>query len=196
MLLDRHDVRPIVPSLVSIKSHEIVSYVQVVSFSIFLKDGKSKIYFLIWILAGQNNASHLSARPSSISNFPTSDAAVAVATMTTAARPRWAHPRCHAAAAPSTSQLIARDGEHFGHGVVHAVARNGARLGKRNSNSYTPQLIAKYATTNNSGMASYVSATLRMRLLPRRRSSSHKERDDEHFGHGVAHAVGSAFSFS
>ena len=57
------------------------------------------------------------------------------------------------------------------------------------SNSYTPQLIAKYATTNISGMASYVSATLRMRLLPRRRSSSHKERDDEHFGHGVAHAV-------
>ena len=41
------------------------------------------------------------------------------------------------------------------------------------SNSYTPQLIAKYATTNISGMASY-RYLLRMRLLPpRRRSSSH-----------------------
>ena len=39
-------------------------------------------------------------------------------------------PLAHAAAAPSTSQLIARDDEHFGHGVVHAVARNprGSRL--------------------------------------------------------------------
>ena len=150
-----------------------------------------------------------------------------MATMTTAARPRWAHPRCRPSSSParapwtripirrSSSQStrqrtfrawrrtdtscacgccpldvaahLARDDEHYG--VVHAAARNGARLGKRNSNSYTPQLIAKYATTNNSGMASYVSATLRMRLLPRRRSSSHKERDDEHFGHGVAHAV-------
>ena len=81
--------------------HGITDGITVVSFSMFLKDGKSKIYFLIWILAGQNNASHLSARPSSISNFPTSDAAVAVATMTTAARPRWAHPRCRPSSSPA-----------------------------------------------------------------------------------------------
>ena len=75
-----------------------------------------------------------------------------------------------------------RDNEHVGHGdnddggtpsvgtspLSSIVFTSSCTV---DSNSYTPQLIAKYATTNISGMASY-RYLLRMRLLPPRRRSS------------------------